>query len=142
MLCCCACHPTAARCMLVLPNSSRLWVGSDSGTILVIDGLSETLLGSFRPHPDQPWAVTALTAVGREVWVACERCVAALDPGDGSLRYSLPLLEGSAGCVKALLPWQWGLWVLSLNGLRLLASRAAWEGLQHQVGTKGGIEGQ
>lgn len=120
--------------MLALPNSSRLWVGSDNGTIWVLDSISETLLATFKPHPDQAWAVTALAVVGREVWSACERCVAAHDPVDGTLRYVLPLLEGSAGFIKALLPWQWGLWGLSINGLRLLAARAAWEALQHQVG--------
>jgi hypothetical protein len=119
--------------MLVLPNSSRLWVGSDDGRIWVLDGASEALLGSFKPH-SQDWAVTALTSVGSEVWSACERCLAVHDPGTGAVRHTLPQLEGSAGCVKALLPWQWGLWVLSSNGLRLLAAREAWEAAQKQVG--------
>lgn len=52
----------------------------------------------------------------------------------GAVRYTLPLLEGSAGFVKALLPWQWGLWVMSINGLRLLAAREAWEAAQQKVG--------
>jgi hypothetical protein len=118
--------------MLVLPHSSRLWVGGEGGRIWVLDGLSEQLLGSFKPH-SQDWAVTALAAVGREVWSACERCIAAHDPDTGAVRFTLPLLEGSAGFIKALLPWQWGLWVLSINGLRLLATRSAWEVLQQQV---------
>jgi hypothetical protein len=50
------------------------------------------------------------------------------------VRYTLPLLEGSAGFIKSLLPWQWGLWVMSINGLRLLAAREAWEAAQHKVG--------
>lgn len=49
------------------------------------------------------------------------------------MRYTLPLLEGSAGFIKALLPWQWGLWVMSINGLRLLAAREAWEAAQQKV---------
>lgn len=175
--------------MLVLPHISKLWVGSDDGRVWVIDGVAETLLGSFRPHPGSNWAVTALAVVGREVWSACERCLAVHDPesgarlavvgqsavrgtqllvqragdfvgavptrgtvctghtqkaagrvvcvslgGAGAVRYTLPLLEGSAGFIKALLPWQWGLWVMSINGLRLLAVREAWEAAQQKVG--------
>jgi hypothetical protein len=122
--------------MLVLPNSSRLWVGSGNGRIWVLDGASEVLLGSFKPH-SQDWAVTALSSVGSEVWSACERSLAVHDPDTGAVRYTLPQLEGSAGCVKVLLPWQWGLWVLSSNGLRLLAAREAWETAQKQVGACG-----
>lgn len=131
--------------MLVLPGSGRVWLGADDGGIWVWDGLSEQLLGSSKPHT-QDWAVTALAVVGREVWSACERCLAAHDPDTASVLYTLPLLEASAGFVKSLVPWQWGLWVLSINGLRLLATRAAWEALQQQVeglgreGREGGRE--
>jgi hypothetical protein len=72
-----------ARCMLVLPHSSKLWVGSDDGRVWVVDGVAETLLGSFRPHPGSEWAVTALAVVGRGVWSACERCLAVHDPETG-----------------------------------------------------------
>lgn len=64
--------------MLVLPHSSKLWIGADDGRIWVIDGLSETLLGNFKAH-SQDWAVTALAIVGREVWSASERCLAVHD---------------------------------------------------------------
>jgi hypothetical protein len=132
------------RCMLLLPGTSRLWVGCDDGRVWVLDGAAETLLATFRPlgggapPPSSSLpssssssaaaaaaaaaagaAITAMAAVGRadgpgglasgsssssngpgEVWVAAERALMVLDPGTGAPRYSLPLLEGSAGGIK------------------------------------------
>jgi ligand-binding sensor domain-containing protein len=125
--------------MLVLPHTTRLWVGCDDGRIWVLDGATEELLATFKPSSSP---VTSLAAVGRgaEVWCASERAVCVLDPATGALRYALAQLEGSAEFVKALLPWRWGLWVMSLSGLRLLAARSAWEAAAAQV-RGGGVPG-
>jgi hypothetical protein len=128
--------------MLALPDS-RLWVGCEDGRLFMFDGAAETQLGVVKAAAGAISAMALLgtaTATGasssssaQQVWVASERAISVLDVGSGALLFSLAA-DGDAGFVKALLPWDWGAWVLGTGSLRQLAARAAWDSLKQQVG--------
>jgi hypothetical protein len=120
--------PPGARCMLLLPDN-RLWVGCEDGRVFVFDAVTEALLTSFKA---QGGAVKSLAVLGsKEVWSAAERSLAVHDIESGAIKHQVPLDDN--GFVKQLLPWKWGLWVLSFNSLKLLAARSCWEAAQQQV---------
>lgn len=143
----------SARCMLLLPDN-RIWVGTDDGRVYVFDGTTEAQLSVFKAAPS---AINSFAAVGcsagsapaantprfnsasvvgnttgvQQVWAASEKTVTVHDPVTRALLFSLP--ADPDGFVKTLLPWGWGLWVLSSNSLKQLAVRSAWDDLQQQV---------
>jgi hypothetical protein len=130
--------------MLVLPDG-RLWVGCEDGRVFMFDGAAESQLGLVKAAAG---AITSMALLGsaangsaasssgdssvQQVWVASERAISVLDASSGALLFSLAG-DAEAGFVKALLPWDWGAWVLGTGSLRQLAVRAAWDSLRLQV---------
>jgi hypothetical protein len=114
--------------MLVLPHNSKIWIGADDGRIWVLDGVSETLLGSFKPHAEG-WAMTALAVVGKEVWSASERCLAAHDPetGGGTAWYPPVRVPGRGGLGRTRNRWEVDGWLpgAQSKGASLAVCRAA-----------------
>eukprot|EP00775_Hariotina_reticulata_P006930 gene6930-7148_t len=110
-------------------QDNRLWVGCEDGRVFVFDTMTEALLTSFKA---QASAVKSLALLGgSDVWSAAERSLAVHDAESGTIKHLVPLDD--SGFVKQLLPWRWGLWVLSFNGLKLLAARSCWEAAQQQA---------
>jgi hypothetical protein len=136
--------------MLVLPDG-RLWVGCEDGRLFIFDGAAESQLGVVKAAAGAIVSMALLGAAcnitssssssaasiddgsAQQVWVASERTISVLDARSGALLFSLPA-DAEAGFVKALLPWDWGAWVLGTGSLRQLAVRAAWDSLCQQVG--------
>jgi hypothetical protein len=128
--------------MLVLPDG-RLWVGCEDGRLFMFDGAGESQLGIVKAAAGAISAMALLGAASpsssvissssvQQVWVATDKAISVLDAGSGALLFSLAA-DVDAGFVKALLPWDWGAWVLGTGSLRQLAARAAWDSLQQQV---------